>query len=167
MTERLFINSKFIDRKFGVCAMVNAKCCITLLKFYVRSFVRLDMRAPIVSIVLNTVKFARITTTINYAKLHCWRKVVMRLTVACVRFHFDLRRHGVPASRNARWQQRNSIRRLTLRGRRDFWCALTSVYDALIMLSFQERALIHWSPTAVGFRGVSKSKCRPHKWNIG
>lgn len=120
--------------------MVNAKFRITLLKFYVHSFVRFDMRAPIVSIVLNTVKFARITMAINYTKLHCWRKVVMRLTIACVRFHFDLRRHGIPASRNVRWQQQNSIRRLTLRGRRDFWCALTSVYDALIMLSFQKRA---------------------------
>jgi len=34
-------------------------------------------------------------TTINYAILHCWRKVVMRLTVACMCFHFGLHRHGI------------------------------------------------------------------------
>lgn len=56
---------------------------ITLLKFYVVSRASIHV-PPIVSIVLNAVKFARITTTINYAKLR-WCKVVMRLTVAYVR----------------------------------------------------------------------------------
>lgn len=117
VVERL-LTAKSIDRKFGICAVVRMQNDrrIMSLKLYVISCA--SICPPIVSIILNVDKFARITTTINYAKLYYRRKVVMRL--ACVRFHFGLRRHGISASRNARWQQRNSIRRLTLRGRRDF-----------------------------------------------
>jgi len=128
---------------------------ITLLKFYVISRVSTHV-SRLSRSYLKAVKFARITTTINYAKLHYWRKVVMRLTVAYVRFHFGLRRHGIPASRNARWQQRNSIRRLTLRGRRDFWCALTSFTALWSCFPFRGEP-VHRS-AAVGSRGVSKSK---------
>jgi len=137
---------------------------ITLLKFYVISRASTHV-SRLSRSYLKAVKFARMTTTINYAKLHCWRKSLCgsrSRTCVFISVYVDmvfLLREMPGGSNEIAFDGWHYVEGVISDARLQAFTALWSCFP------FRGEP-VHRS-AAVGSRGVSKSKRRPHKWNIG